>query len=108
MANPGPSGTFLLLDEREDSINDATFLTYMEGFDPGAPNQYKISDFPASYHNGAAGFNFCDGHAEIHRWLDSRTRPPLKHDVHLSGLPARPSPNNPDIYWLQLHSTSRN
>jgi prepilin-type processing-associated H-X9-DG protein len=25
---------------------------------------------PASYHNGAAGFAFADGHSEIHKWKD--------------------------------------
>ena len=30
-------------------------------------------DLPASYHNGACGFSFADGHAEIKKWLDSTT-----------------------------------
>ena len=107
MTDPGPSRTFLLLDEREDSINDASFLIYMDGFSPSNPGAYKISDFPASYHNGAGGLNFCDGHAEIRRWQDSRTKPPLKKDTHLSALPARSSPNNPDIFWLQQRATAR-
>jgi prepilin-type processing-associated H-X9-DG protein len=107
MADPGPSRTFLLLDEREDSINDASFLVYMDGFSPSNPGAHKISDFPASYHNGAGGLNFCDGHAEIRRWVDARTKPPLKKDTHLSALPARSSPNNPDILWLQQRATNR-
>jgi prepilin-type N-terminal cleavage/methylation domain-containing protein/prepilin-type processing-associated H-X9-DG protein len=107
MADPGPAGTFLLLDEREDSINDASYLTYMDGFAPGNPSACKISDYPASYHNGAGGLNFCDGHAEVHKWTDVRTKPPLKKDTHLSALPAHPSPNNPDIFWLQQRASAR-
>jgi prepilin-type processing-associated H-X9-DG protein len=107
MAEPAPSGTFLLLDEREDSINDASFLTYMDGFSTGNTSAYKLSDFPASYHNGAGGVSFCDGHAEVHRWVDPRTKPPLKKDTHLSNLPARQTPNNPDVLWLQRRATAK-
>ncbi|MCI0539831.1 MAG: hypothetical protein L0Z50_31875 [Verrucomicrobiales bacterium] len=107
MTDSAPSKTFLLLDEREDSINDASFLTWMEGFSPSKPAARQISDFPASYHNGAGGLNFCDGHAEIHRWVDARTKPKLQKDTHLSALPARSSPNNPDVLWLQERATAK-
>jgi len=107
ITSPGPSQTFLLLDEREDSINDGAFLIYMDGFSTGQTAQQKISDYPASYHNGAGGLNFCDGHAEVHKWVDGRTKPPLKRDFHLAGVPAASSPNNPDILWLQQRTTSR-
>ena len=63
---PGPSDTFVLIDEREDSINDGYFVVDMAGY----PAQtIKLVDYPASYHNRAAGFSFADGHAEIHKWL---------------------------------------
>jgi len=107
MASPGPSQTFLLMDQREDSINDAAYLNYMDGFSTGQTGLQKISDYPSSYHNGACGLNFCDGHAEVHRWVDNRTTPPLRRDFHLPGVPAIPSPNNTDITWLQQRTTSR-
>ena len=75
MVDPSPSKTYLLLDEREDSINEGYFIQLMEGF-PDQPAQRKIIDYPSSYHNGAGGLNFADGHAEIHKWLDARTKPP--------------------------------
>jgi prepilin-type N-terminal cleavage/methylation domain-containing protein/prepilin-type processing-associated H-X9-DG protein len=106
MAEPGPSRTFLLLDEREDSINDASFLTFMEGFDPINPGARKLADFPSSYHNGAGGLNFCDGHAEIRRWVDPRTKPTLRKDFHL-GVLGRSSPNNADVLWLQERATRK-
>jgi prepilin-type N-terminal cleavage/methylation domain-containing protein/prepilin-type processing-associated H-X9-DG protein len=106
MTEPGPSGTFLLIDQREDSINDAAFLTYMDGFSAGQTALHKISDYPASYHNGAAGLNFCDGHSEIRKWFDPRTKPPIKKDIHLPGVPAIATPNNPDVLWLQQRTTS--
>ena len=69
MDSPGPSGTFVLLDEREDSINDGYFVVDMAGY-PSSGGQWKIVDYPASYHNKAGGFSFADGHAEIRKWKD--------------------------------------
>ena len=95
MLRPGPAMTFVLLDERQDSINDGYFVTEMDGY-PN-PATTKIVDYPASYHNRAAGFAFADGHSEIHRWRDSRTFPPIR-----TGLPLNvPSPNNPDVTWMR-------
>ena len=91
--------TFVFLDERQDSINDGYFVTEMDGY----PNlaSTKIVDFPASYHNGAAGFAFGDGHSEIHRWKDPRTTPPIRTTLTLNV----PTPNNLDVFWMQDHST---
>jgi prepilin-type N-terminal cleavage/methylation domain-containing protein len=61
MTDPGPSMTWVLLDEREDSINDAFFVVDMTGY-PN-PTSNKIVDYPASYHNRAGGFAFADGHS---------------------------------------------
>ena len=33
----------------------------------------KFLDCPAAFHVNAAIFNFCDGHAESHRWVDAST-----------------------------------
>jgi hypothetical protein len=97
MQNPGPSSTYVILDERQDSINDAYYVVEMDGY----PNlaSTKIVDFPASYHCGAAGFAFADGHSEIHKWKDPRTTPPLATTLPLN----QPSPNNKDVLWLQDH-----
>lgn len=104
MLDPGPSRTFVLLDEREDSINDGYWVTEMQGY-PENPNMTKIVDYPASYHNGAGGFSFGDGHSEIKKWLDPRTVPKLKRGQALT-LNV-PSPNNKDIIWLQERSTRK-
>jgi prepilin-type N-terminal cleavage/methylation domain-containing protein/prepilin-type processing-associated H-X9-DG protein len=102
--NPGPAMTWLFLDEREDSINDGEFCTSMSGF-PNSPSQFYLIDLPASYHGGAGGFSFVDGHSEIHKWRDRRTTPPLIPGVD---TPLNfPSPNNPDSYWLAEHSTRK-
>jgi prepilin-type N-terminal cleavage/methylation domain-containing protein len=60
LVNPGPSKTWVFLDEREDGINDGWFAVDMGGYDPLAPRSYTMVDFPASYHNGAGGFSFAE------------------------------------------------
>jgi prepilin-type N-terminal cleavage/methylation domain-containing protein/prepilin-type processing-associated H-X9-DG protein len=104
MTDPAPSQTWVLIDEREDSINDGFFVVDMLGY-PNAPQSIMLVDFPASYHNRAAGLNFADGHAEIKKWVDPRTMPILRKGVELSLN--IPSANNRDMRWLQERSTGR-
>jgi prepilin-type processing-associated H-X9-DG protein len=101
LTDPPPVRTFVFIDEREGSINDCTFYVSMGLRD----NDALWRDLPACYHNGAAGLSFADGHAEIKRWLDSRTMPPLRPDQSFSSPLF--SPNNPDVAWLQDRSTGR-
>ncbi|MGV3774679.1 MAG: type II secretion system protein [Verrucomicrobiales bacterium] len=103
MNDPGPSSTWVLLEEREDSINDSFWITGMDGYPNAAAT--KIIDYPASYHNRAAGLSFADGHSEIKKWVDPRTIPTLKPGQLLPLNIA--SPNNRDIVWLQERSTRR-
>ncbi|MBI3416107.1 MAG: type II secretion system protein [Verrucomicrobia bacterium] len=97
---PGPSKTWVFIDEREDSINDGWFAVDMTGYDPDNPRAYNMVDWPASYHNSACGFSFADGHAEVHKWVDGRTRPALNK---LGGTQS----NNKDIGWLQDHTSGK-
>ena len=72
---------------------------------PGYPNMSstRMVDFPASYHNNAAGFSFADGHAEIHKWRDPRTSPDLKLNGGIALNVAQP--NNVDVKWMQDKTT---
>ena len=111
MVDPGPVKTAVFLDEREDSINDGMFVIAMEGAaaSPGAapsPGSYGIIDYPAAYHGGAGGFSFADGHSELRRWRDSRTMPPLMKGEDYD-YQFKPSPNNPDVAWMQDNCTRR-
>ena len=102
--DPGPTQTFVFLDEREDSINDGMFVVDMGGY-PDTPAQHRIVDIPASYHNGAGGFSFADGHSETRKWVDPRTVERFARGVVTPY--DRPSPNNPDIRWMQERATRR-
>jgi len=100
--DPGPSGTFLFLDMREDSIDWGNFATDMRGW-PNNPAQAGFYDLPGSYHHRAGGFSFVDGHAELKRWRDDRTLPPVDFNGEIPDQFS--SPNNPDVIWLQQHAT---
>jgi prepilin-type N-terminal cleavage/methylation domain-containing protein/prepilin-type processing-associated H-X9-DG protein len=95
-SEPGPSSLWVTADEHPDSIDDSWLIS-----DPQTPNQW--GNLPASYHNGAAGFTFADGHAEIHKWLESSTSVPVKR-VTNSGWEA--APKSRDIQWVVTHATA--
>jgi len=97
--NPGPAMAFLFMDERADSINDGFFVVDM--VDKNA--QAQLGNIPANYHNGCSAISFADGHAEIHKWLDPRSEPPLIPNTLVS---LRPVPNDQDIAWLQQHCSA--
>ena len=67
-----PATTWLTLDEHPDSVNDAFFIN--------DPNASTWGDFPGSQHNGACGFSFADGHAEIKKWLSNATKQKVYYD----------------------------
>jgi prepilin-type processing-associated H-X9-DG protein len=104
MVDPGPTRTWLLLDMREDSIDIGNFAPDMRGW-PDQFAQTGFYDLPGMYHGKACGFSFADGHAEIKRWRDPRTTPPLV----LGGLinDQLASPRNQDVVWLQERSTRK-
>ena len=100
ITRPSPANLWVLIDEREDSINDSYFVNDMAN----TKGLYTLVDYPASYHVRAAGLNFADGHSEIHKWTDPRTTPVLNPD-QLIPLDVA-SPKNQDIKWLQDRSSA--
>jgi len=89
LSQPGPAGTFVIMDENSLTINDCTMaVPAVRG-----ANGYLI-DYPASYHNGAANIAFADGHALVHKWQDRRTYTPVP------GGAIQFSPNNLDTDYL--------
>ena len=99
-ALPGPSQLYVLLDEHPDSINAGGFANMMVE----NPAAARIIDYPASYHNRAAGITFADGHAEIRKWRDDRTVKPVKfYDMPLNVE----SRFNQDMIWLAERTSIR-
>jgi len=107
--SPGTAHTFLFIEEREDAINWGDFEPDMTGYPVGssraAPAAYEWNeDLPGAYHDRAGGISFCDGHAELHKWLDASTLPRLAGEF-LSGGKGDGStftaPYSVDVAWLQ-------
>jgi prepilin-type processing-associated H-X9-DG protein len=58
----------------------------------------EIVDWLASFHNGAGGLSFADGHSEIHKWRGADIRPRVTGQKLTIPYPAGDSKN--DIIWL--------
>ena len=101
--NRGPvSDFYVMLDQREDSIDDGGF--YMDLFNFEYPTAWRFINWPASYHSRAGAFNFADGHSAFQKWNDPRTCPPI---IPGQIPPPLTSPQNQDIRWLLEHASVR-
>ncbi len=89
---PQPGMTWTTVDEHPDSINDGFFINNDQ-----APNW---QDIPASYHNGACGFSFADGHAEIHKWTSRTSVIPVKYVYSAAQYPFDATGRN-DFQWYK-------
>ncbi len=100
-----PSNTFVFVDEHPDSINDAAFAVAMieEGASSG-----NIIDMPASTHNGACGFSFADGHAEIHKWVGKTIKQPARYVNAGAALNIPAKDSIVDAKWMSRNTTIRN
>ncbi len=92
---PRPGRTWLFVDEHPDSINDGYFIN-----NPDAGNW---QDIPASYHNGACGFSFADGHSEIKKWQSRTSKYPVRY-AYPSTLMAFDAAGRNDFYWYRQHT----
>jgi hypothetical protein len=99
---PGPSMVFVFVDEDEDSISLACFNVSMQ-------TPTTMLNWPGSYHANTGCFSMLDGHAELHKWIDPRTRNVAHAGPNPgNGIPSQtPQPNNPDIVWIQAHTSAR-
>jgi len=88
-----PSLYFVTLDEHPDSINDGFFLNDTNNYGGGA-----WGDAPASYHGGAGGLSFADGHSEIHKWLSASTKLPIRTGAF--SAPVFDAQGRTDYRWL--------
>ena len=103
MVSPSPSQTWVLIDERPDSINNASFSIRMAERQQGT----AFLNWPGYFHGRGANLNFADGHSELRRWRDPRTIPPAKGRQMLDTGNDTPSPNNQDLWWLVERTTSK-
>jgi prepilin-type N-terminal cleavage/methylation domain-containing protein len=97
-----PSDAIVFLDENMCSMNDG-FLQVDDFDDSGWP------DVPGAYHDFKGSMDFADGHAEIHKWLTSALKIPVRYDF---GWPGHGYPtysgghNNADLVWWKAHTAA--
>jgi prepilin-type N-terminal cleavage/methylation domain-containing protein/prepilin-type processing-associated H-X9-DG protein len=99
---PAPVNLWVMIDEHPDSVNDAAFAVTMDYQGANAGWQ----DGPTILHNGGCGFTFADGHSEIKKWRDARTRS-MKVTYTDSFPYGWRQANNPDIQWLQDRTSAK-
>jgi prepilin-type N-terminal cleavage/methylation domain-containing protein/prepilin-type processing-associated H-X9-DG protein len=104
MTDPSPANLWVIVDEDQYSITVPSFAVNMN------TNPTTMVNWPATYHNFSGTFAFADGHSEIHKWLDGRTKhsPPKTGPGMTTGVTATPQggPNNPDITWMQQRTSA--
>jgi prepilin-type processing-associated H-X9-DG protein len=88
MNRPGPSQTWVIIDENATGLNDAAFAMGVR--------REEWLDLPGTYHGDAAGIAFADGHSEIHKWMDARTKAGKRI----------PIPGSVDWEWLAERTTA--
>jgi prepilin-type N-terminal cleavage/methylation domain-containing protein/prepilin-type processing-associated H-X9-DG protein len=91
-----PTMTWAFVDEHPDSINDA--MLYVNPFANSSP---VWVDVPASYHNGACGFSFADGHSEIKKWSSGSVHPVRYGTLNNISAPLR------DWEWAAMRTPPR-
>lgn len=96
LTHPGAATLWLFLDENPYSINDG-FLLELPTSNGNPPTGNGWIDCPASYHNGACGISFADGHAQIRKWTDPVV---LNWKTGASLSPAAATPPKTDLLWL--------
>ncbi len=96
ITDPSPSMAWVVVDEQPDSINDACLFSAMGSDATG------WGDIPASYHNGACGYSFADGHSEIKAWRGSSMRNKrIEYKDYTSRSPVlvKSAEDRADIQW---------
>jgi len=107
MSRPSPANLWLIIDEHPDSINDGGFAVEMNTI---TDNSAIWVDHPTCLHDGACGVSFCDGHAVVHKWQDTKWKADLRYlpqfdsfgQTTISGLG-----NTADLRWLGGHTSAK-
>jgi prepilin-type N-terminal cleavage/methylation domain-containing protein/prepilin-type processing-associated H-X9-DG protein len=98
---PNPANMFVMVDEHPDSINDGYFLN-----NANLASFTTWGDLPASFHNGACGFAFADGHSEIHKWRGRATLLPVRYTGGFQQFPfSSDAGGKADAEWITYRTS---
>jgi prepilin-type N-terminal cleavage/methylation domain-containing protein/prepilin-type processing-associated H-X9-DG protein len=93
LIKPGPAQSWLFFDENPMSIDDE--IMYI---DPRSTNgNGEFTELPSTLHNNAGTVSFCDGHSEIHKWLNPKTIVPVVPGTTVNDLTVTA---DVDLAWL--------
>jgi len=103
---PGPSDTWVLLDENANSDDDATF--YVNPADVSGTGT-AIPELPGSLHGNSAGMVFGDGHSEVHVWKSGAIK---AYDSSISSANTwlqnvSVQSGDKDLLWLAQHTPAQ-
>lgn len=88
-------------DMRGENLGAWDMNPYGAPADAGGPfANAAFADAPAAFHVVSADFNFCDGHAESHRWLNGQTISWCNQGYGKDGYTI---PKNVDSQWVGAH-----
>jgi prepilin-type N-terminal cleavage/methylation domain-containing protein/prepilin-type processing-associated H-X9-DG protein len=85
------SRLLVLIEVHEDTIWSPLFY-------PPDGDNWDWRGFPASRHNGTCVVSFADGHVEVKKWMDARTKRPVTVIHNWLEIDASGSP---DVRWVQ-------
>jgi prepilin-type processing-associated H-X9-DG protein len=96
-------------DLRGENLGSWFMGTYGTLNDAAGPfTTATFADSPAAFHPASANFNFCDGHVETHKWVDTTTIAFASDfansdkDLRGTGVLAR-NHRNADAIWVAQH-----
>lgn len=95
LARVKPSAIFLFQDVMPENLCSPAFVVNM--------TSDEFYHYPSSRHQNVGPVAFTDGHVETHRWVDSRTRPPIPAGSIVGH--GNLSPKNADLAWIKERTT---
>jgi prepilin-type processing-associated H-X9-DG protein len=98
LMNPGPSNSWLMMDEHPNSNDDATFYVNPADIAPGG----SFTETPGNMHGNAAGIVFADGHSEVHLWRGAASWPKFNPSQGANSwlYSGGAVPGGQDLVWL--------
>ena len=97
MARPGPSKTWVFIEESPIGIDDAYFAV-----DPRSTAKWY--NCPAVLHRNASEMAFADGHSDTRQWTDNNMIHTIGADPNGNNVPA--DPKSGDLGWFISRTTA--
>lgn len=94
---PGNKHVFV---EEDVSVKNPAQYFNAGGFVLLYRGNYTWWDWPAYYHNDSGTIGFADGHAERHKWQESKTLALIKGEIGISDFTDQDIADSEDLRWM--------